>query len=81
MLKKLTRGVCSVIGLVSGYAIAESLIEIPQIADLSYFSNSIYRISFIIAVSIVFGIIGIGLNVLVNRDCWQIVRRYILKRD
>ena len=38
MLKKLTRGVCSVIGLVSGYAIAESLIEIPQIADLSYFS-------------------------------------------
>lgn len=32
------------------------------------------------ALSIVFGIIGIGLNVLVNRDCWQIVRRYILKR-
>ena len=32
------------------------------------------------ALFIVFGIIGIGLNVLVNRDCWQIVRRYILKR-
>lgn len=29
---------------------------------------------------ILFGIIGISLNFLVNRDCWQIVRRYILKR-
>lgn len=28
----------------------------------------------------VFGIVGMGLNFLVNRDCWQVIRRYILKR-
>lgn len=57
MLKKLTRGICSAIGLFSGYVLAENLIEIPQIADLSYLSNSISRISFIVAVSIILGII------------------------
>ena len=27
-----------------------------------------------------FGIVGMGLNFLVNSDCWQVIRRYILKR-
>lgn len=30
--------------------------------------------------SAVFGIMGMGLNLLVNKDCWQVIRRYILKR-
>lgn len=30
--------------------------------------------------TVVFGITGIGLNFLVNKDCWQVIRRYILKR-
>lgn len=30
--------------------------------------------------TVVFGIVGMGLNFLVNRDCWQVIRRYILKR-
>lgn len=33
-----------------------------------------------IILTIVFGIVGMGLNFLVNKDCWQVVRRYILKR-
>lgn len=28
----------------------------------------------------VFGIVGMGLNFLVNKDCWHVIRRYILKR-
>lgn len=33
-----------------------------------------------IILTIVFGTVGMGLNFLVNKDCWQVVRRYILKR-
>ena len=33
-----------------------------------------------IILTIVFGIVGMGLNLLVNKECWQVVRRYILKR-
>ena len=57
MLKKLTKGVFSAIGLSIGYIIAETLLEIPQIAELSYFSKSVSRISFIIILSIIFGLI------------------------
>ena len=57
MLKKLTRGVFSAIGLILGYIIAETLLEIPQIANLSYLSKSVSRISFLIIISIIFGLI------------------------
>lgn len=30
--------------------------------------------------SIILGILDMGLNFIVNKDCWQVVRRYILKR-
>ena len=30
--------------------------------------------------TIIFGIAGMGLNFLVNKDCWQVIRKYILKR-
>lgn len=30
--------------------------------------------------TVVFSIIGMGLNFLVNKECWNVVRRYILKR-
>lgn len=57
MLKKLTRGIFSVIGFILGYIMAETLLEIPQISDLSYLSKSVSRISFIIIISILFGLI------------------------
>lgn len=57
MLKKLTRGIFSVIGFILGYIIAGTLLEIPQISDLSYLSKSVSRISFIIIISILFGLI------------------------
>ena len=57
MLMKLTRGVFSAIGLILGYIIAETSLEIPQIANLSYLSKSVSRISFLIIISIIFGLI------------------------
>ncbi|MGN0417949.1 lipopolysaccharide biosynthesis protein [Anaerostipes faecalis] len=33
-----------------------------------------------VILTLVFGVIGMGLNLLVNRDCWQVIRKYILKR-
>lgn len=33
-----------------------------------------------IILTVVFGTVGMSLNFLVNKDCWQIVRKYILKR-
>lgn len=57
MLKKLLRGVFSIIGLTLGYIIAQVLLTIPQIADLSYISNTIGMVAFIIIISFIFGLI------------------------
>jgi len=57
VLKKLLRGVFSIIGLTLGYIIAQVLLTIPQIADLSYISNTIGMIAFIIIISFIFGLI------------------------
>lgn len=57
MLKKLLRGIFSIIGLTLGYIIAQILLTIPQIANLSYISNTIGMIVFIIIISFIFGLI------------------------
>ena len=57
MLKKLLRGISSIVGLVLGYFIAEMLITIPQVYNLSYFSSEIGKIVFRIIMSFIFGII------------------------
>ena len=57
MLKKLLRGVFSIIGLTVGYIIAQVLLTIPQIANLSYISNTIGMVAFIIIISFIFGLI------------------------
>lgn len=33
-----------------------------------------------VLLTVVFGIVGMGLNFLVNKECWEILRKYILKR-
>lgn len=55
MLKKLLRGVFSVIGIIIGYFISEVLITIPQIA--SYLSTTIAMVAFYIIISLIFGLI------------------------
>lgn len=55
MLKKLLRGVFSVIGMIIGYFISEVLITIPQIA--SYLSTTIAMVAFYIIISLIFGLI------------------------
>ncbi|OOM74413.1 PIN/TRAM domain-containing protein [Clostridium sp. BL-8] len=57
MLKRILRGVFSVIGLIIGYFISEILLEIPQIANLNYLSSTISIIIFIIIISFIFGLI------------------------
>lgn len=57
MLKKIVRGIFSVIGLITGYVTAELLISIPQIGNLKYFNTTISKIIFIIILSIIFALI------------------------
>ncbi len=57
MLKNLLRGVVSVIGLIIGYFISEILLTIPQIASLNYLSTTIAMVIFVVAISVIFGLI------------------------
>lgn len=57
MLKNLLRGIFSAIGLILGYIIAKMLVTIPQVANLSYISNTIGMVVFIIIISLIFGLI------------------------
>lgn len=42
-------------------------------------SSYMHFLTYGVLLSIVLGIIGMGLNFLVNRDCWYIIKKYILK--
>lgn len=57
MLKKILRGIFSVIGLIIGYFISEILLEIPQITNMNYLSSTISIVIFIIIISFIFGLI------------------------
>ena len=57
MLKKLLRGIFSVIGLIIGYFISEILLTIPPIASLTYLSTTIGRVTFVIIICFIFGLI------------------------
>ena len=57
MLKKLIRGIFSVIGLIIGYFISEILLAIPPIASLTYLSTAVARIIFVIIICFIFGLI------------------------
>ncbi len=57
MLKKLLRGIFSIIGLTIGYFISEMLLTIPQIASLTAISTAISKIIFVIIISFIFGLI------------------------
>ena len=57
MLKKLLRGIFSVIGLIIGYFISQMLLTIPQIAGLAYLLTTISKVIFVIIISFIFGLI------------------------
>lgn len=57
MLKKLLRGIFSVIGLIIGYFISEILLTIPQIASSTYLSTAIAIVVFVIIICFIFGLI------------------------
>ena len=57
MLKKLLRGIFSVIGLIIGYFISEILLTISPITNLTYLSTTIGRVVFVIIICFIFGLI------------------------
>jgi uncharacterized protein YacL len=57
VLKKLLRGIFSVIGLIVGYFIGQILLTIPQITNLNYLLSDISKVIFIVTISFIFGII------------------------
>ena len=57
MLKKLLRGIFSVIGLIIGYFISEILLTISQITNSTYLSTTIYKVGFVIIISFISGLI------------------------
>jgi uncharacterized protein YacL len=57
VLKKLLRGIFSVIGLIIGYFISEILLTIPQIANSTYLSTAIAIVAFVIIICFIFGLI------------------------
>lgn len=57
MLKKILRGIFSVIGLIIGYFISAILLTIPQIDGSIYLSTTAGKVLFVIILSVIFGLI------------------------
>ena len=57
MLKKLIRGIFTVIGLLLGYIIGEAILKIDIFQNMEYLSTAVGRVLFVIFISLVFGII------------------------
>jgi len=57
VLKKILRGIFSVIGLITGYFVASMLLTISQVNSLSYLSTTIGKVLFVIIISFIFGLI------------------------
>ncbi len=57
LLKKIIRGIFSAIGLLFGYIVGKSLLDIPSIKDIKYLTTLTGSIVFITIISLLFGII------------------------
>ena len=57
MLKRILRVLFTTLGVVIGYVIAQMLLTIPQISSISYLSNTIGKLIFIIVLCLIFGLI------------------------
>ncbi|MDS0526823.1 PIN/TRAM domain-containing protein [Clostridium sp. SHJSY1] len=57
MLKKLTRGIFSIAGLITGYVIGAAILSVSSVQKLGFFSDSYGGILFLILISLIFGII------------------------
>ncbi len=57
MLKRILRVLFTILGVVIGYVIAQMLLTIPQISGISYLSNTIGKLTFIIGLCLIFGLI------------------------
>ena len=57
MLKKLVRGIFTIIGLVIGYVVGDVILKIPQVTEWGYLSGTIGAVLFMIFCCLLFGII------------------------
>lgn len=57
MLKKILRVLFTILGVVIGYVIAQMLLAIPQISSISYLANTIGKLTFIVVLCLIFGLI------------------------
>jgi uncharacterized protein YacL len=57
VLKKILRGILSIIGLIIGYFISSILLTIPQIDGFTYLSSTAGKVLFVIILSFIFGLI------------------------
>ncbi|WP_297636360.1 PIN domain-containing protein [uncultured Clostridium sp.] len=57
MLKKLMRGILTLIGLLLGYIIGDAVLKIEAVREISYFSTTLGSVLFLIFISLLFGII------------------------
>lgn len=57
MLKKLLRVLFIILGIIIGYVLSQLLLVIPQISSISYLSNTIGKLTFILSLCLIFGLI------------------------
>lgn len=78
MLKKMIRGIFTVIGLIIGYFVSETLFSIQQISNLTYFSNTISIVIFYIIITLIFGLIFYIISPNIYKDISNLIE-YIEK--
>jgi len=67
----------SILGV--NYLIFASVVVLSRFIKIeiaNYISFALYGI----VLTLIIGIIGMGLNLLVNRECWSVIKKYILKK-
>ena len=78
LLKKIIKGIFSAIGLLVGYIVGKSLLDIPNIKELKYLSTLTGSIVFITIISLLFGIILYVVSPIIYKAIFNLVE-YIEK--
>ncbi|MGL5149205.1 MAG: PIN/TRAM domain-containing protein [Clostridium sp.] len=57
MFKKLLRGLLTIVGLIVGYVVGDSVLKVDVIKELGYLSTTVGKVVFLVFISLLFGII------------------------
>ena len=64
MLKKLMRGIFTLIGVLLGYIVGEAVLKIEAVREISYLSTTLGSVLFLIFISLLFGVILLQFHLL-----------------